>query len=202
MPTFWTPSVLDELVAPGLSGFTEAVVPSLESSFPEAEHWLTDHFLSSAVGTTFKTPMRQLVLGYLRRTHHAFRAYHEARISTQQFFAASLPGSPKVSRYYDAVALWEVYVLQNQMATELYNKFGFVDPAFTQQDGSAEQRLYDMGNRVKHPFGLQSGAPLPLWLSNNGLHSFDQTITYVEASDVLRAMSQVADKLKNPETLR
>jgi hypothetical protein len=42
----WNPEILDKLIAPGVSRFTDARVPDVGREFPEAEHWLANHFLN------------------------------------------------------------------------------------------------------------------------------------------------------------
>lgn len=74
----WDPDLLDKFVAPGISKFTDARIPDLSLEFPEARYWLANHFLNNTLSGSFPDRTRQLVMGYLRRAHHAFEAYHDA----------------------------------------------------------------------------------------------------------------------------
>jgi hypothetical protein len=79
---------------------------------------------------------------------------------------------------------------------------------FEKNDGSKEQRLYEIANLVKHTASaVESGQcresdTIPLWLANDGLHSFDLSITHEEASEILRDFSSLADDFQDPRSLR
>lgn len=44
--TSWSSTLLDTVVAPGVSKFCVAEIPDLTGLFPHAQHWLTNHFLN------------------------------------------------------------------------------------------------------------------------------------------------------------
>lgn len=108
--------------------------------------------------------------------------------------------------YYDALASWESFVLQLQMAVDLHI---YMDqaPVFKPADGSAEQRLDDIANAVEHlRRRLESGkyAPedvLPLWIDATGIRSFEHSASYPDAASVLRNVARVADRFRNPAAL-
>jgi len=53
-------TLLDTAVAPGIRGFSAAKIPDLTELFPQAEHWLANHFLNTILRGKFKEGMRQV----------------------------------------------------------------------------------------------------------------------------------------------
>jgi hypothetical protein len=192
------------MISPGITQFTDADIPELTSEFPEAAHWLGNHFLNNAFRGAFDDQARQVVLGYLRRAHHAFEAYHQAREATLRYLNGNQPDNPRIQAYYDAVALWETFALQTNMALDLIRWMGDGTGVFSENDGSSEFRLYSMANQVKHVAScVRSGQcgpneSVPLWLTNTGLRSYSHSLSYAEAADVLRRMAELADQLQDP----
>lgn len=204
----WNPDVLSKFVAPGIGGFTAAEVPSLSDQFPQAPHWVVNHFLNSALRSSFRDGWRQVALGYLRRTHNAFVYYHDARLRTDSYLEGNDPHNPRVGRYYDAVSAWENFALQVSMAIDLFRWLNQGEGAFRKGDGTKEQRLYDIANCIKHTAGkVDSGQcgpsdTVPLWLTNLGLSSFGISVAYSEAADVLVDLAKLADEYQDPHSLR
>jgi len=105
MPIQFNTELLDKFIAPGISTFTSAEIPVLTSDFPQAPYWLVNHFLNNFTANSFKDGVRQVVIGYLRRVHHAFTTYHSARDSTLTYLDRNRPDYPKVRTYYDTIAI-------------------------------------------------------------------------------------------------
>ncbi len=202
MTPSWSSGFLNSLVAPEFTMFRAATIPDLTDRHPEAPHWLANFFLNSAVRASFKPPLQQVSLGYLRRASQGFTAYHRARDATLQYLAKYEPHTAPVRPYFEAVALWEEFVLQVAMAIDLYNWLSKPQRAFSKNDGSPEQRLYTMANHVKHVGScVDSGQcteqdSLPLWLNNSGLQSFGTSLSFTEASELLSEVASLADVMQ------
>ena len=205
----WNLQVLEAWIAPGLATFTHAVILDLKADFSEAPHWLPNHYLNSVVGpTAFFGSSKIAVIGFLRRAHNAFEIYHRARSLTLSYLDGIDVSRPKIRGYYSAVSAWEDFALQTSMALDLYKWMNGGKGAFTKQDGSAEQRLYEVANQVKHTASCIASSQctaqdtLPVWLSNTGLCSFANiTVSYEEAAQILRDVATFADKLQNPQAV-
>jgi hypothetical protein len=201
----WSSGFLDTLVAPGFTKFREVVIPDLASEHPQAAHWLDNFFLNSALRASFRHPVHQVVLGYLRRASQAFVVYHDARGATQLYLATQDPNRAPVQAYYRVLTLWEDFVLEVAIAIELYNWFSRPERAFEKNDASPEQRLYSIANHVKHVASCADSGQLseqdivPLWLSNRGLESLKTYVTFAEAGGVLHDIAAIADILQDPK---
>lgn len=68
----WNPKVLSKFLAPGIAEFTSADIPILEDRYPQASHWIGNHFLNSVLRGHFKDRWRQVVLAFIRRAQNAF----------------------------------------------------------------------------------------------------------------------------------
>lgn len=200
----YSEDILTRLLAPRLHDFTTAEIPDLRSRFPQADFWLANHFLNSALGLSFKHPTRQVVLAYLRRAHYGFRAYHDARALTLVYLSVSKPFSPNVKALYDAVTRWEEFALQMSMGMDAFRWLTDDKGAFDKGDSSKELRLYTIANKVKHVTrSVSSGEcseshTVPLWLTNEGLASFGIEVSYAEVAHVLTDVGKLADELQNP----
>jgi hypothetical protein len=204
----WNPEILSKFIAPGIVEFTSVDIPDLTSRFPQAPYWVTNHFLNNALRTSFKDRWRQVVMAYIRRSHNAFYAYHDARSRTSAYLYGNQPDNPRVARYFDAVSSWENFALQISMAIDLFRWLNQGQGAFQKNDGSKEQRLYEIANLVKHTASAVTSGQcgeadtVPLWLANDGLHSFGLIVTYAEASEILIDVAALADDYQDPYSLR
>ena len=203
----WASAVLNDLIAPDFSAFTHADIPSLSERFPQAPYWLSNYFLNAVGRADYRPPTKQLVLAFLRRAHDAFANYHDAKRATEAYLNGNDPHSGRLTPYYRALTLWEEFALQMSIATDLYRRLSG-QKVFEKNDGSKEQRLYDMANRIKHVSTwvgsdeFDEAHVLPLWLSNDGLLSSTSNVTFAEASEVLAGIATIADKLQDPLSLQ
>lgn len=204
----WNPTILSKFVAPGIAEFTSAEIPDLTARFPQAPFWLVNHFLNNVLRTSFKDRHRQVVLGFIRRAHNAFLAFHDARTGTLAYLDGNEPHNPRIGKYFDAVSSWENFALQVSMAIDLFRWLNQGQGAFAKNDGSKEQRLYDIANSVKHTASAVSSGhckesdTVPLWLENAGLRSFSLSVSFLEASEVLADICVLADDYQDPYALR
>lgn len=190
---------LEARIAPGFSAFTVADIPDLRDRLPQVGGWLSEYLVGSVGRTASDASRWQLVLACLRRTQHAFDAYHSARELTTEFLGSRDIATP-VRAYYAAVSEWESFAVDYSMAVDVYRHL--VRPMFAKGDGSREYRLYTVANNVKHTSNSLEAHPdgfpaVPLWLSNEGIHSYGGiAVTFVEAGGLLEEMVYLADGLR------
>src|SRR5687768_8422089 len=101
----WFAAPLNKNIAPGFAEFTQANVPTIESEFPESKHWLINHFLSAVFRARYKDEVRMIVLGYIRRTSHAFELFHTARVRTNEYLENVDTAKPRIRLFYDILNL-------------------------------------------------------------------------------------------------
>ena len=204
----WNPEILSKFLAPGIGNFTSAHIPDLTQRFPQAPHWVGNHFLNNVLRGHFGDRWRQVVFAYIRRAQNSFIAYHEARRLTLEYLDGKQPDNPLIRHYFGAVTAWENFALQISMVTDLFRWLNQGVGAFKKNDGSKEQRLYEMANLIKHTASaVDSGqcpesGTIPLWLGNDGLHSFTSSVSFQEASEILVDVCSLADNFQDPRSLR
>jgi hypothetical protein len=196
----WNPELLEHVVAPGIGEFTEVKIPDLTQQFPQANYWLVNHFLNNALNGSLQPPFVRLLISLLRRSRTAFGAFHSARKQTNEYLSDNDPITPNVQAYYDALFEWETFILQSQIAMEAFNRLmeTLHQPlAFQEGDGSIEEKVWELGNRIKHHKTGQLTEPVPIWLSNHGIKSAKQfLLSYEECSEFLARLATVADELQ------
>jgi len=202
MPQF-NPYILNRNVAPGIAEFTHADIPDLRAQFPESEHWLSNHFLNTLLGPNFKGLFRQYAINMLCRAQAQFGLYHQAREATSTYLEKSSHHNPAVRLYYAAIVLWESCFLNYQIFFDLFvNITG--QKWFAKNDGSEEQRAYEIANTIKHWGGViqannhHDDHTIPMWLSNAGFHTHTMEITYGELAAITTEIAKTADDLQNP----
>lgn len=90
-----------------------------------------------------------------------------------------------------------------QMAYELYKWLGAGRPAFQVGDNSPEDRIRLIANAIKHTaekLDRESSVAthtLPIWLSNQGLQSYDASVNYAELTSVLSDLAKFADTFQS-----
>ena len=199
----YSSALLNRNIAPGIAEFASADIPDLRPAFPEAEHWLANHFLNTLFGPNFTGSFRQYAINMLSRAQAQFALYHQAREATQTYLEKSTHQSPAIRRYYAAIILWESCFLNLQIFVDLYTKAVAKD-AFEPGDGSDDQRAYDIANNIKHWGGLLKSNKhsdehtIPMWLSNTGFHTYAHSLTYAELSAITTEVAKAANELQNP----
>ena len=204
----WNPDLLEKHVAPEISAFTEAYTPDLQDDFEQHKYWLANHFLNSAMRSAFKPPIKQYVLNYIYRSQVLFRLYHEAINSTSEYLKGNEPHNPKIGKYFDAISIWETVFHNWAVAFDLVVKLNGNNKFFVKGSGSEEERAYDINNEIKHCGGSIFGghwtenSTIPIWLTNTGITSHKNHITYIEISELVREVAKFANKLQDLFHLR
>lgn len=199
----FNPDLLNRNVAPGIAEFTAADIPDLRLGYPQAEHWLSNHFLNTLLGPNYAGTFRQYAINMLCRAQAEFALFHQAREATLAYLQNSTLHNPSVRRYYAAIALWECCLLNYQIFLDLYVKVTG-NKAFARGDGCEEQRAYDIANNIKHWGSIVNSTrrddnyTIPMWLSNQGFHSHDLTLSYGEFTAITREVANAANEFQNP----
>ena len=93
----WNPDLLNHAIAPGITNFTEAEIPDLRATLPEAPFLLSNQFLNSCLRGRFNGWIRQYTINFVYRAEMLYRAYNEAREHTLEYLAHNDSVDPSVS---------------------------------------------------------------------------------------------------------
>lgn len=199
----WSRELLEDLIAPEITSFTEADIPDLSDAHAEAKHWIGNHFLNSVFRGRFPPGSKAIVLNLLYRAQTAFRLYNEARKHTLHFLAQREAYNPSSALYFTAVATWETTVLNVQMAQDIFSKLTRT-PVFERHTGSDDERLWAIANRIKHcASDISDGKhstdlTVPMWLANRGLVTRVAELTYAEMGEHVDSLARIAKTLQDP----
>ena len=192
--------VLDKFLAPGISIFNKADVPNLDEACPDADHWISNHFLNSLFGHRYNDDWRQVTVTFIFRIQNALRAYRIARVKTLECVHGFQPGRPKSNLYFEAVSQWETALLNIQIALDLFLKV--MDPNAIETDDAKRIRL--TAARIKHfaediVDGKNSPElTLPMWLASDRLITRTSYVTFAELAENLTEMGIAAEIMQNP----
>jgi hypothetical protein len=196
---------IDHFIAPGLSAFEQADIPDLRAKYDQHMHWLSNHFLNSLLRGSFSAPYRQFAVNAIYRVQTTFREYHEARDLTHHYLNVRRPGRPATQAYFIALARWESCILNWSILADVYYRMTDAK-VFDRDDGSPDQRAYDMCNAIKHcgqairraEYG--DSLTVPMWLMNDGFHTRHLFLSYLELSTLVGQAADFADRLQDPRT--
>ena len=198
----YNPVLLNRFLAPGIAEFSVADIPDLRATNPEAEHWMSNHFLNNIFRDTFTGRTRQYVINLLCRAQAQFSQYHQARDTTLHYLAQSGLHSPVPKLYFTAIVQWEMCILNYQIFVDVFRKMTRTN-IFQQNDGSEEQRAYEMGNAIKHwGSSIKAGHhhdddTLPMWLINSGFRTRSLSLTYSELGAITSEVAKTANELQD-----
>jgi hypothetical protein len=198
--------LLDKYIAPGISIFTRATIPDLVDRFPQAAHWVENYFINTYFRARDPDDMRQLFVAFFRHAQLAVSAYTDARNLTLEYLDGNDPDYPKINEYYVAIARWEHFTIESSILLATFKHIvNDRNGAFTKGDGSLEDRLTHLANKVKHIGDdirnkkLYRGTDsIPLWLSDVGLNGADTHVSYAEASQFLEDVAKFANEAQSP----
>lgn len=148
--------------------------------------------------------MRQYAFNAIYRVQAAFKDYHEARELTLNYLKITITDNPKIKTYFDVLSRWESCFLNWAILIDVYYKMSG-SKAFEKDDGSPEQRAYDISNTIKHCSDAikrgEHGASLtvPVWLENDGFHSREYFVSFQEFSKLISEAAEFANELQNPQ---
>ncbi len=210
MASSFTPNVLNYYLAPGFADFKTCNAPDLSDAHTEVEYWMASHFLNSLLRGKYTGSMRQYAINLIFRAQSTVHDYNEARVLTNEFLEKNKSSSPAGHIYFRAVSRWESCLLNFQIFMNVMSKvrqdFEY-EPVFNKNDGTPEQRAFDIANTIKH-WGSDianarhtDGDTIPLWLTDTGFCTRLYTLTYLELGKIVSKVAATADKLRDPRSL-
>ena len=163
--------LLDEFVAPKITGFTQAELSSFGSVVAEFDQWMLIFGIQDVLGKKLKPMPARAYRQFARRTVAAVRSFENMRMSLGEFFENHVIDSPKTSKYFQALDAAEICLLQCQMAFEVFHR-GELVSGLKYEDLSLPIR--NLANGIKH-FGERTlenrsaNTLIPVWFENRGI---------------------------------
>jgi hypothetical protein len=181
---------LDNFVAHELSSLTKCGAPELSAN----PNWIGQFVLNTVV---IAKPERPYAFTFLRRAEGAFSSYRAARSALIEYVE-----TPRdvLSPYFKALLNFEVCIGQCCQGFNLLRTASGKD-WFQKNDKSDGDRLNNLYNNSKHmderiaDGALPTEATAAIWITNEGLESKQDKVTFDELCEILRSMGQLADRI-------
>jgi hypothetical protein len=204
MAVQFSDNLLDGFIAPGISSFTEALIPDLEIKYDQCRFWTSNFFLNCTTGhifgSNFKETSKKYIVNLISRIQTCFFMYDKARSATYGYIGALTPGRPPIQKYFEALSFWESCIINMQVTYSLLQKF-LEDNPYTTNDGSTIELICNMSNKIKHYSGdinsLCNIPDRPVWLSNMGLESSVSVLHFDKLAEELMELGEVANVLQS-----
>lgn len=202
----WNPELFDKHIDRDFSAFTCAEVPDPEP-LSSGKHWMADYFLNATLNGRFVGRWHQLVMGLIWRSQLCLQHYSAARVETLQYVDKHDPGQPKFGVYFRALSAWEAFFLNAMLSIAYINQINGTH-AFSKDDGSIDQRVYEIGTHIKHMQDrVKSGtvdhdATMAIVLTNDGVKSSSNLfVSYFEMFKLLEELAALVEETKNPRAM-
>ena len=180
---------LDTFVSQEISKLTACTPQSLEVDFPGRGHWVNQFVLRRIFQNHVSEEHAPLAFILVRRAEAALDEWELAcNSATQDVRCPS--GYFKMLRHLEnsIAALWQgLEFCRLAIGTKLFEK----------GDGSVYERLNWIYNVGRHfdPQTLPSGDLHRLWITNDGLHTREHSVTFTEMRDTLKFLAGMVDKI-------
>jgi hypothetical protein len=182
---------MDKFVAQHLSELGPCSLPSIADEFPEHSAWISTFVLKRIFQNHIEESKAALAFVFLRRAEAAFDEWELARRTL-----AELAREKTASGYFKALRHLESTV------AALYQSYDFARAGkayFETRDGSSLERLNSLYNTSRHfdPSKLPPGDLHAVWITNNGLCTRANSITFEELLELLRGTGKLATAISS-----
>ena len=183
---------LDTFVAQDMSELTQLSIKSLAEEFPNADKWFSQFVLRRIFQAHVPDEKAALAFAIIRRTHASVQEWELAGAAAQGDLR-SLGTFFSVLRHLESCvsSVWQgLEFARRSLGQNLFEK----------GDGSAYERMNWVYNVSRHfdPEALQQGDTHRVWLSDQAMHTREQTVTFDELREAIRMLARVSEKIAGP----
>jgi hypothetical protein len=201
MTVQFSTELLEKYFAPGIDGVIPENIRDLSLEIPDTS-WLQNHFLNSIFGPNFNEAGRARFAILAFRAKTALVAYDRAKSACASFVEKSVSGNPATIQYFEAVAQWEMVILNLHHAADVVKHLA--DSSVKEDDDV--QIIRAISNRIKHVAedihgGKHANLTIPMWLTDTGLKTSDVEISFDNISVCLLSLVKIIDELQNPRAM-
>ena len=201
-PDHFTDDFVDKYVAHKISELSICGAPEL-SDRPRS--WLSPFIINSGLRVHLTDKARAYVFNYLRRVEAASTFYVQAREALLKYLDHQATRVTGASHYFHSLMLFEICVSQMYQAAELLYRPLRIKMSDV---GDDVQSLWYLYNDAKHMDQMIKGGRLPKgspcgsWITNTGLGSSRDSMTFKELCQMLEELANYADQFVEMAMLR
>ena len=180
---------LDTFVAQEMSKLTQLSIDSLAEEFPNTDNWFAQFVLRRILQARVPDEKSALAFAIIRRTHAALQEWEFA-------YAGAQGNLRSVGTYFSVLRHFESCISAVWQGLEFARK-SLGQDLFKKGDGSVYERLNWVYNVSRHfdPHSLSQGDLHRVWLSDQAVHTREQTVNYDELREAIRMLARVSEKV-------
>lgn len=180
---------LDTFVAQDMSKLTQLSIKSLAEEFPNADKWFAQFVLRRIFQAHVPDEKAALAFAIIRRTHAALQEWELASAAAQGDLRS-------LGTFFSVLRHLESCISSVWQGLEFARK-SLGQNLFENGNGSAYERMNWVYNVSRHfdPEALPQGDIHRVWLSDQAMHTREQTVTFGELREAIRMLSRVSEKV-------
>ncbi|MBS7781480.1 hypothetical protein [Acidovorax sp. CCYZU-2555] len=180
---------LDTFVAQDMSKLTQLSIKSLAGEFPNTDKWFAQFVLRRIFHGHVSDEKAALAFAIIRRTHSALQEWELASVAAQGNLRS-------VATYFSVLHHLESCISAIWQGLEFARK-SLSQELFKKGDGSTYARINWIYNVSRHfdPEALPQGDNHRVWLSDQAIHTREQTVTFDELREAIVMLARVSEKL-------
>lgn len=180
---------LDTFVAQDMSKLTRLSINSLSGEFPNADSWFAQFVLRRIFQAHVPDEKAASAFAVVRRAHAALQEWELASAVAQGDLRS-------VGTYFSVLRHLEACLSAVWQGLEFARKSVGQD-LFTKGDGTAYERMNWVYNVSRHfdPGALQQGDLHRVWMSDDSMHTREQTLSFDELREGVSMLARVSEKV-------
>lgn len=180
---------LDTFVAQDMSKLTQLSIKSLAEEFPNADKWFAQFVLRRIFQVHVPDEKAALAFAIIRRAHAALQEWELASAAAQGDLRS-------VGTYFRVLRHLESCISCVWQGLEFARK-SLDQDLFKKGDGSVYERLNWVYNVSRHfsPDALPQGDLHRNWLSDEAIHTREQTVSFDELREAIRMLARVSEQV-------
>ena len=180
---------LDTFVAQDMSKLTQLSIKSLAEEFPNADKWFAQFVLRRIFQAHVPDEKAALAFAIIRRTHASLQEWELASAAAQGDLRS-------IGTFFSVLRHLESCISSVWQGLEFARK-SLAQDLFKQGDGSAYERMNWVYNVSRHfdPEALPQGDTHRVWLSDQAMHTREQTVSFDELREAIRMLARVSEKV-------
>jgi len=180
---------LDTFVAQDMSKLTQLSIKSLAGEFPNADKWFAQFVLRRIFQAHVPDEKAALAFAVIRRTHAALQEWELASAAAQGDLRS-------VGTYFSVLHHLESCISSVWQGLEFARK-SLGQDLFKKGDGSTYERINWIYNVSRHfdPEALPQGDTHRVWLSDQAMHTREQTVSFDELREAIGMLARVSERV-------
>lgn len=180
---------LDKFVAQDMSKLTQLSIKPLTEEFPNSDKWFAQFALRRIFQAHVPDERAALAFAIIRRAHASLQEWELASVAAQGNLRS-------VGTYFSVLRHLENCISSVWQGLEFARK-SLGQDIFKKGDGSIYERMNWIYNVSRHfdPEALPQGDTHRVWLSDQAIHTREQTVSFDELREAIRMLARISERV-------